>query len=526
MEMDANSTTDLVEGKIAPVESKPGRGGVAGFFETDHLMVNVHKRAFRGGLVTLLAQAVRLLLQVGSAAVLGRLLRPRDFGLLAMVASITRFIALFKDLGLSNATIQRPQITHAQISSLFWINCALGIGVMLVIASMAPVVAWFYHEPELVWITLILSSNFIFSGLTVQHQALLRRQMRFKLVAIISVVSMAVGVTTAVSMAAAGWRYWSLVGAESATSIVNCIMVWASCRWRPGAYQRGAGVGPMLKFGGHLTGFTVINYFTRNFDNILIGRVLGAAPLGIYARAYNLLMLPISQFNVPLAAVLLPGLSRLQDNPPEYRKLFLRAVSAMLLVTVPVVVFATFFAYEVVLIWLGARWLPVASVFQLLSPAAAVGAIVFAPNWLSQSLGRPAQQLRYALISAPICVAGFIIGIRWGVAGVAASFSITFVGLLWAYIWYATRNSPVRFFDIVMRFLGALIPACIAGVITWTLRGMMLSDALMTLTVCGPIFILIYISVALIPRESRSVIFGAGRALAAMIPRRDSRALG
>ena len=277
----------------------------------------------------------------------------------------------------------------------------------------------------------------------------------------------------------------------------------------------------MLRFGGHLTGFTVVNYFTRNFDNILIGRVLGAAPLGIYARAYNLLMLPVSQFNVPLAAVLLPGLSRLQNNPPEYRKLFLRAIRAMSFVTVPVVVFAAFFAHEVVLVWLGSRWIPVARVFQLLSPAAAVGAMAFAPNWLSQSLGRPAQQLRYALVSAPVCVAGFVIGIRWGVQGVAASFSITFVGLLWGYVWYATRNSPVRFFDVVTSFFAALIPACIAGVITWALCRMMLSDALMTLIVSVPVFVLIYLSVAVLAKDTRSLVFGAARALAVVISRRD-----
>jgi O-antigen/teichoic acid export membrane protein len=512
---------NLVKNRIVTRQTGPLPGRETGYFETDHLLDNLHRRTFRGGLVTLVSQAIRLLLQVVSAAILGRLLLPRDFGLLAMVASITRFVALFKDLGLSNATIQRPRITHAQVSALFWINFALGIGVMLIIATLAPVVAWFYHEPVLVSITLVLSANFIFSGLTVQHQALLRRQMRFKIVAIIGVLSMAAGVTTAIIMAAAGFRYWSLVGSELAASIVNCVLVWTSCHWRPGVFQRNVGVGPMLRFGGHLTGFTLINYFTRNFDNILIGRVLGAAPLGIYARAYNLLMLPISQFNVPLAAVLLPGLSRLQNNPPEYRKLFLRAVRAMSFITVPVVVFAVFFAHEVVLVWLGSRWIPVARVFQLLSPAAAVGAMAFAPNWLSQSLGRPAQQLRYALVSAPVCVAGFVIGIRWGVQGVAASFSITFVGLLWGYVWYATRNSPVRFFDVVASFLAALIPACIAGVTTWALRQMMLSDALMTLIVCVPIFVLIYFSVAVLAKDTRSLFFGAARALAVMISRRD-----
>lgn len=515
---------NLAKSKIASGEGDRLPGRETGYFETDHLLDNLHGRAFRGGLVTLIGQAARLVLQVLSAAVLGRLLLPRDFGLLAMVASVTGFVGMFKDLGLSNATIQRPQITHGQISALFWINCALGVGVTLLVASLAPCIAWFYHEPKLLWITLMLSVNFIFSGLTVQHQALLRRQMQFKKTAIISVVSMACGVATAILMAVLGFRYWSLVGAEFGASIINCVLVWTSCHWRPGAFKRRVGVGPMLSFGGHLTGFTLLNYLTRNFDNILVGRVLGPAPLGIYTRAYGLLMLPISQVNAPLAAVLLPGLSRLQNNPPEYRKLFLRAVGGMSFVTVPIVIFSSFFAHDVILLWLGPHWLAVARIFQLLAPAATVGAMVFAPNWLSQSLGRPAQQFRYALIAAPVCITGFVIGIRWGLEGVATSFSVTFVGLLWAYVWYATRNSPVRFFDVLVSFLSALIPACIAGVMTWALRWTVLPDAsaLIVLAVCGPIFTILCFSIAMLSKNSRSLVFEAARAFSALAFRRGN----
>jgi O-antigen/teichoic acid export membrane protein len=522
MSVSANSSVDLAQDKVAPIRREAILDRQARFFQTDHLLEDVHGRAFRGGLATLLAQAIKLVLLVGSAAVLGRLLLPRDFGLIAMVATVTHFIALFKDLGLSNATIQRPHVTHGQISALFWINCALGLGVAIIIASLSPLIAWFYQEPKLLWLSVALSVNFIFSGLTVQHQALLRRQMRFKATAMISVLSMAAGVTTAIVMASFGFRYWSLAGSEIATSVVNCALAWASCRWRPGLFDRNAGVGPMLSFGGHLTGFTVLNYFTRNFDNILVGRVLGPAALGIYARAYGLLMLPISQINVPLAAVLLPGLSRLHNNPPEYRKLFLRAVGAMSFVTVPLVVFSTFFARDVILVWLGSRWLPVARVFQLLSPAAAVGAMVFAPNWLSQSLGRPAQQLRYALVSAPVCIAGFVMGIQWGIQGVAASFSITFFGLLWGYVWYATKNSPVRFSDVLMSFLSALLPACAAGLVVWNMRWMVLSHASApsVLIVCGPAFALLFFSIAMLSRTNRSLIFGATRALLQLAFRR------
>jgi O-antigen/teichoic acid export membrane protein len=465
----------------------------------------------------LISQAVKMVLQVLSVAVLGRLLLPRDFGLLAMVMSVTAFIGRFKDLGLSNATVQRPKITHGQVSGLFWINCALSAAVALIVATLAPFIAWFYHEPRLLAITLALSGNFIFSGLTVQHQALLRRQMQFKTTAVIDMVSMASGVATGIVMAGLHFGYWSLVGAQFGTSITGCALVWTNCRWRPGAFQRRVGLRPMLSFGGHTTGFSVLNYFTRNFDNILIGRVLGSAPLGIYSRAYALLMLP-GQVNQPLAAVLLPGLSRLQNNPSEYRKLFLRAVGAISLMSVPIVVFAFFFADDVILVLLGPRWIAVARIFQLLAPAAAVGAMVFAPNWLSQSLGRPAQQFRYALISAPVCIAGFLVGIRWGVEGVATSFSVTFVGLLWAYIWYATRNSPISFSSVVVSFLSAFFPACVAGVITWALRRMMLSEAsaLTVLLVSAPVFTALCFSIAMLSKNTRSLIFEGARAVSTL----------
>ena len=363
-----------------------------------------------------------------------------------MVTSITAFVGLFKDLGLSNATVQRSEVTHAQISFLFWVNVVLSLAVALIVVALAPLIAWFYHEPRLVWVTLVLSLTFVFGGLTVQHQALLRRQMEFKALAVRDVVSLAGGIAVGIALALLGFGYWSLVAVLFTTSVLNCILVWTICSWRPGRFQRGVGARGMLAFGGNLTAFNLLNYFSRNFDNILIGRVLGSAPLGIYTKAYGLLMLPIAQINFPMAAVLLPGLSRLQNDPVEYGRLFVNAVRAIALLTVPIVVFSFCFSHDVVVVLLGQRWLAVAPVFQLLAPAALFGAISFAPGWLCQSLGRTRRQLYYAMVSAPMCVGGFLIGIKWGIAGVAVSYSITFSVLFCGYVWYSTKDSPVTVF--------------------------------------------------------------------------------
>ena len=483
--------------------------GYAQYFQTEHLKKDVHARSFRGGVVTLGAQAAKLALGLLSTAILARLLRPQDFGLVAMVTSITAFIGLFKDLGLSNATVQRLHITHEQISFLFWINVALSLAATLFVIALAPVIAWFYHEPRLFHVTLLLSLSFVISGLTVQHQALLRRQMQFKSLAVRDVIAMVCSIASGITLAYLGFGYWSLVAMPVAASVASCILLWSICHWRPGPLQRRVGARGLLAFGGNLTVFNLINYFSRNFDNILVGRVLGAAPLGIYSKAYGLLMLPMTQINFPMAAVLLPGLSHLQKEPVQYARLFINAVRAVSLLGIPIVVFCFLFAHDVVHVLLGRRWLAVAPVFQLLAPAALVGTMSLLPAWLCQSLGRPQRQVHYALISGPIYVLGFFIGIKWGIAGVAASYSLTFSCLFSWYVWYASKDSPVRFSEICIVFVSALLPALIAGVIAWLAHSLLIIQEpfpILSLTLGGLIFLLVYLAIAMLIPSSAALI--------------------
>ena len=481
------------------------------YFTTDHLRDNLAGRSFQGAVVILAGQAVTFLLGLFSTAVMARLLHPQDFGLVAMVTSITAFAGLFKDLGLSNATVQRSQITDAQVSFLFWVNVALSLMVTLIIIALAPVIAWFYHEPRLLAITCTLSLNFIFSGLTVQHQALLRRQMRFSVLALRNINASVCGIVIGIALAWCGFGYWSIVAALFSTNLINCVLVWTVCEWRPSAFRLRVGARPMLAFGGNFAAFNILNYLTRNFDNILIGRVLGSGPLGIYSKAYGLLMLPIAQVNQPMATVLLAGLSRLQGDAKEYADLFMKAVRGIALLTIPIVIFCFFFSTDVVLVLLGRRWLPVAPVFQFLAPAALFGAISFVPGWLCQSLGRTRRQFHYALVSAPVCVTGFLIGIKWGITGVAISFSIAFSILFCAYVWYASQDSPVRFLDICVVFFSVLFPALAAGSITCSVRYLLATrfGPIPSLLTYGCLFIAIYVTAVLLSQANRVLVLSA-----------------
>ncbi len=395
------------------------------FFDTEYLKADLKGRSVRGGAVTMAAQGTTFFLGMASTVVLARLLTPQDFGLIAMVTAVTGFVVMFKDMGLSMATVQKAEINHGQISTLFWINVVLSLGVMLVIAALAPAIAWFYGEPRLTWITLALAGAFIFGGLTIQHQALLRRNMRFGSLALIQIVSMLVSIVAAIIAAWYGAGYWALVIMRLAGAIAGAIAVWVACGWRPGLPVRRSGVREMLAFGGNLTAFNVVNYFARNIDNILIGWRWGSGPLGLYSKAYGLLMLPLRQINAPLSAVAIPVLSRLQKEPQRFLSYYRKSLTLAAMIGMPIAVFSFVVADKAILIVLGEQWAGAIPIFRVLGIAAFLGTTA-GPGygWVYLALGHVRRQFFVSIVATGSLVIGFIIGMHWGPIGIATAFSI------------------------------------------------------------------------------------------------------
>src|SRR5437667_367783 len=260
---------------------------------TGHLLDNLKGRTISSGLITIAAQGIKFALNLASIMVLARLLTPRDFGLYAMVTTIMGYVVTFKDAGLSTATVQREGITHAQVSNLFWTNVALGGTATLILAASAPAVAWFYREPRVVGITLALSVTFLLTSSAVQHLAILRRQMRFKMIALIQVGSIAAGAMVGIGMAWLKYGYWSLVGMQLTIPVVTFWLTLMASHWRPQLPKGSSGTRSLLTFGANLTASTFLWSLARSSDGLLIGRFWGSAPLGLYSRAAALLLRPV-----------------------------------------------------------------------------------------------------------------------------------------------------------------------------------------------------------------------------------------
>ncbi len=426
-------------------------------------------RSVRGGAFTLIGQGGSFMITTLRTVILARLLTPADFGLIGMVVVVVAFAELFKDMGLTTATVQKPSIRHEQISSLFWMNVLICSLIVLLLWTIAPAVARFYSEPDVARVMRALALSFIISGLSIQHYALLKRSLRFRELAGIQVIAQAVAFVVAVLGAISGWGYWALVAGSLSYSLANTVLLVVACPWIPGrAYGTGE-VWDMIKFGGHLAGFNVVNYFARHADNLLIGRYAGAHALGFYDRAYHILLLPITMLSGPLSAVAIPVLSRLRGDRNRMHRYYLHVLYMLALFASPVVCFLYLASDEVVLIMLGSDWAPVAAVFRILALGALFQPVYNTQSWLHVAIGRADRVFRWGLIGTPLFLCAFVIGLQWGMHGVAMAYSLATIAATVGALWYAGQGAGLPFARIVLAVIrpigAALVSTAAIGVL-------------------------------------------------------------
>lgn len=430
-------------------------------FRTDHLDKGLAGRSARGGAVTVGAQGFKFGLSTVAAIVLARFLTPDDYGLIGMVAILVNFVSMFQYLGLSSATVRWAELNHRQVSTLFWINMALSAAIMLVTVGSGPLLAWFYKEPRLIGITAGYAVTILFAGLAIQHEALLARQMRFTALVIVETTALLIGFLAAIVAAWHGAGYWALVLNQLLMTLATLVGVWSVCKWRPGFPGRGLGIRSMLSYGGNLTGFNVMTFFSRNLDNLLIGKFWGTHQLGVYSRAYQMLLMPMAQINAPLAAVAVPTLSRLADSPDRYRAAYLKILEKIVMVTMPLVALMIATSDWMVLLLLGPKWTETGKIFMLLGIAALIQPVTKTAWWLFSTQGRTRELFHWGLIGGAIAVSSILAGLPWGATGVAASYAVADLCIATPLLfWYVGRRGPIRASD----FYRTIAPSGVAAV--------------------------------------------------------------
>jgi len=457
-------------------------------------MKDLKSRTLRGGAAKSGAQAANFVLRISCLIIFARLLEPADFGLVGMVTAITGLLILFRDFGLSLATVQRPEITDDETSTLFWINIAVGIALCLISVAVAPLVASFYREPRLSLIMVVLGLGFVFNAAGVQHSALLQRQLQFTALAVIDVVALFVSSALSVVLALRGFGYWALVAWSVALPLATTLQLCFRSKWIPGKPSFSAATGSMLRFGGIVTLNTLVIHLAYNLDKILLGRFWGADVLGIYGRAYQLVTLPNDQINATVGGVAISVLSRLQNDRKRLWAYFEKGYSLVLAVTVPIAVICALFAEEIIVVTFGPKWGDAVPVFRSLVPTVLGFAIINPTGWLLVALGMIGRSLKLALVIAPIVILGCVCGLPYGANGVALGFSTAIVLWIVPHLLWSFHGTGVSLREVVLVIGRPLISSLGAGVCAWTASYVMRPNlsAFPTLIFGSVIFMVVY----------------------------------
>ncbi len=428
-------------------------------------MKDLKEKTIRGGVARMGAQVANFVLRIGSLMILARLLDPKDFGLVGMVTAFTGVLNLFRDFGLSTATVQRTEVSEDQISTLFWINLLVGAVLALLSVALAPAVAAFYHEPRLLWITAVLATGFVFNAAGVQHSAILQREMRFTALAVINTIALIAGTVLAIGMAKYGYGYWALVAMTIAYPLVTTIGLWTTAAWLPGAPRRRSGLRSMIRFGGTITLNGAVMYVAYNFEKVLLGRFWGAEAIGVYGRAYQLVNIPTDNLNSAVGEVAFSALSRVQDDPPRLRSYFLKGYSLVTALTLPITILCALFAKEAISILLGPKWTEAVPIFRLLAPTILIFAMINPFSWLLFAMGKVGRSLKIALVIAPLVIAGYVIGLPYGPTGVALGYSVAMAVWILPHIAWCVHGTPISFWDVLQTLSRPLLSGLVASIL-------------------------------------------------------------
>jgi O-antigen/teichoic acid export membrane protein len=446
-------------------------------------------------------QVARQLLQIASVSILARRIPPGVYGLVGMAVLVTNLLETIRDVGTGTALVREREMPNELASTGFWLNCMTGAAITLLLLLAARPAARFFQQPELVTILYFLAISFFLSALATVPMALLSRAMEFRRLALGRTIGVICGTAVAVAFALAGGKASALVAGNLMTSFATLIAVWIFAPFRIMAVFRVDDARRILSFGLHLTGSHVFNYFSRNADNVLVGRFLGSTLLGYYQMGYTLMAYPLQSFSMMLEQVVYPALAVFSDDHVRLRAGYLRTCRLIALVTFPAMLGLAVTAHPFVRLFLGPKWLPVAGLLLVFAPLGALQTLYAPINLIFSTQGRTDLLFRWQIFASICYVLSFIVGLRWGIMGVATSYAI-----VWTALMFPSFAIPLHLIGLPPKtFFGALWPttwhslvmAAVAGAWMYGLRLVGIQNAALQLVSTAIVGAVVYIGLAL-----------------------------
>ena len=418
----------------------------------------------------------RQLLRIAVTVVLARLLSPHDYGVAGMVIVFAALVDIFGDLALGAALVQRPELSEEDRSTVFWVSTGAGLFFTLLGIALATPLAAFYDTPAVRPLFMVMSLSFVITAVGSTQAALLMRVMDFRGLELRLTGGAVVGSAVAIVLAWRGAGPWALIAQQVTTAAVATLLVWRVSSWRPRFTFSRVSLRDFASFSGRVFGTRLLFYANRNADNVLVGRYIGASALGAYTIAYNIMLLPSNQISAPVQGVLYPTFSRMQDDVPRVAQAWLSVNRIVGAISLPALAGMVMVAPEFVDVVLGPKWQSAVVVIQILAWVGMLQSLQGLNSAVLQARDRTGDLLRYGVIVCAASLTAFVLGLQWGLVGVAAAYAISSTLVEPYYTWLTTRALGISFLAFP-RALAGVAQAVLGMVAAIALARLLLSGA-------------------------------------------------
>jgi PST family polysaccharide transporter len=412
---------------------------------------------------------------------------------------------LFANFGIGSAIVQSREVTATALASAFWANLLLAGALALGLVLAAPSIAVFYGDTRVTPLLVTLSLSLVLSGIVTVPQSILFKTMDFASIARAQVVGSLTGAAGAIAMAIVGFGVWSLVVQPLVGSTVTLLLMWSSASWWPRFVFSWPSIRQLVHFSAGVLGANILNYANRRSDDLLIGKFLGSGPLGYYSLAYQLMLYPLTQVSSVIVRVLFPTLSQLQDDLGRFRSIYLEAVSAIAMVTFPMMLGLLAISHDFIVIVFGEKWLPMELVLKIFCVIGLLQSVGTTVGTIYMSTGKTALGFYVTLTFTPFIILAFLVGLYWGIEGVATAYACVSVLLFYVSLFLSFRVVGISF-----NSFASLLMLLVVTLFSMFLAGQ--TNALTRLVSSILLGIIVYVfTLLIIDKRKVSTILGVAR---------------
>jgi O-antigen/teichoic acid export membrane protein len=420
---------------------------------------NIPRETIRGTLWGYLSFASGKLLNFIATLILARLLVPEQFGLVAYCTIIIQYLDIINSAGINSALIARKEKLEEATNAALAINLVMGVVSFGIAWLIAPLVAEFFHEEKITDLFRLLAFALPLDGLGLVPDALIQRNLRFRDKLIPDISRNIIKGLISIILALLGWGPLSLIWGQIAGSAIGVLLSWMLAGWRPSLKFDWQTTREMMSYGTHIIVVGFAGALRANVDYIVVGRILGAASLGLYTMAYRIPELAIRSLNDVVARILFPLLSRTQSNLDTLRAFYLNYIRYVSLFSFSIGLGLALTSNLFVDKFMSIKWEPAVIPMSLISIALAISSVGHAPGVLYKSINRPEILSWTSVVKLPFIIALLIFCSRWGINGVAIGQIIFAVFSVALDSFIVSRVINLRFVE----FLNALAPSVISS---------------------------------------------------------------